>query len=256
MAREQKKRRKRSQKQRKTTLRAQEASTNQRCALGETTNHTPFSSSRKTIKGLEEEVQYLKKKVQEGNQRWYKERRRNARAEKAVGVQKENIHEAKAEAKRLRGLTSMLGKNLDEVRKDADESIRRLQDRIERLERALKDLNQRRVVLWKRCKRLTAAKSALKKRMAEMRKARPATFQMMRKGRYTPEARRLARLLVSSGAAERKVGEAMQDIGSVLGVEIKKRVSARSIQRFVLEKGVAADLQVIYEIIKSASKSC
>ena len=78
MAREQKKRRKRSQKQRKTTLRAQETSTNQRCALGETTNHTPFSSSRKTIKGLEEEVQYLKKKVQEGNQRWYKERRRNA----------------------------------------------------------------------------------------------------------------------------------------------------------------------------------
>lgn len=159
MAREQKKRRKRSQKQRKTTLWAQETSTNQRCALGETTNHTLFSSSRETIKGLEEEVQYLKKKVQEGNQRWYKERRRNARAEKAMGVQKENIHDAKAEARRLRGLTSMLGKNLDEVRKDADESICRLQDRIERLERALKDLNQCQVVLWKRCKRLTAAKS-------------------------------------------------------------------------------------------------
>ena len=42
--------------------------------LGKTTNHTPFSSSRETIKGLEEEVQYLKEKVQEGNQRWYKER--------------------------------------------------------------------------------------------------------------------------------------------------------------------------------------
>jgi len=150
----------------------------------------------------------------------------------------------------------MLGKKLDEVRKDADESIHLLQDRIKRLEGALKDLNQRWVVLWKRCKRLTAAKSALKKRMAEMRKACPATFWMMRKGRYTPEARRLARLLVSSGAAERKVGEAMQEIGSVLGVEIKEWVSTRSIQHFVLEKGVAADLQVIYEIIKSASKSC
>jgi uncharacterized membrane protein YjjP (DUF1212 family) len=79
---------------------------------------------------------------------------------------------------------------------------------------------------------------------------------MMHKGWYTPEARQLARLLVSSGAAECRVGEAMQDIGSVLGVEIKQWVSACSVQRFVLEKGVAADLQVIYEIIKSASKSC
>ena len=86
----------------------------------------------------------------------------------------------------------MLGKNLNEIRKDADESICRLQDRIERLERVLKDLNQHRVVLWKRCKHLTAAKSALKKHMAEMQKACPATFQMMRKSRNTPEARWLA----------------------------------------------------------------
>ena len=154
-----------------------------------------------------------------------------------MGAQKENIHEAKAEARCLRGLTLMLGKNLNEIRKDADESICRLQDRIERLERVLKDLNQHWVILWKRCKHLTAAKSALKKHMAEMQKARPATFQMMRKSWYTPEARWLARLLVSLGTAEHKVGEVMLDIGSVLGVEIKKRVSPRSIQGFVLEKG-------------------
>lgn len=227
----------------------QETSTNRHCALGETTNHIRFPSNAENIKGLEKEIQYLKKKVHEGNQRWYKERQRNAQAEKAAGSQKENLKQVKTEAKCLRGLASMLGKNLDEVMEDANESIRWLKDRIKRLEGSLKDLNQRRVVLWKRCKQLTAAKSALKKHMAEMWKACPATFQMMRKGQYTPEARHLAWLLVSSGAAECRVGEAMQDIGSVLGVEIKQRVSARSVQRFVLEKGVAADIQIIYEII-------
>jgi len=35
----------------------------------------------------------------------------------------------------------------------------------------------------------------------------------------------MVRLLVSLGAAERKVGEAMQEIGSVLGVEIKEQLS-------------------------------
>jgi len=249
MAQEQKKRRKRSNKQRKTIHHVQETSTNRHCALGETTNHIRFPSNAENIKGLEKEIQYLKKKVHEGNQRWYKERQRNAQAEKAAGSQKENLKQVKTEAKCLRGLASMLGKNLDEVMEDANESIRWLKDRIKRLEGSLKDLNQRRVVLWKRCKQLTAAKSALKKHMAEMWKACPATFQMMRKGQYTPEARHLAWLLVSSGAAECRVGEAMQDIGSVLGVEIKQRVSARSVQRFVLEKGVAADIQIIYEII-------
>jgi len=73
MPREQKKRSKRSYKQRKKILHAQETSTNQRSALGDTTNHMPISSNSEVLKGLEEEVQYLKKKVYEGNQRWYKE---------------------------------------------------------------------------------------------------------------------------------------------------------------------------------------
>lgn len=76
---------------------------------------------------------------------------------------------------------------------------------------------------------------------------------MMHKGRYTPAARSLARLLVSTGTAEAKVGNALVEIGDALGIKVNRRMNKRSVQRFILEKGVAADIQLVYEILKSAS---
>ena len=90
--------------------------------------------------------------------------------------------------------------------------------------------------------------------MHEKAKKHPETFRMMHKGRYTPAAHSLARLLVSTGTAEAKVGNALVEIGNALGVKVKRHVSKRSVQRFILEKGVVADIQLVYEILKSASK--
>lgn len=73
---------------------------------------------------------------------------------------------------------------------------------------------------------------------------------MMHKGRYTPAAHSLA----PTGTAEAKVGGALVEIGNTLGVTIKRRMNKRSVQRFILEKGVAADLQLVYEILKSSSE--
>jgi hypothetical protein len=61
--------------------------------------------------------------------------------------------------------------------------------------------------------------------------------------------------LVSTGTAEAKVGDALVEIGNTLGIKVDRHVNRRSVQQFVLEKGVAADIQLVYKIIKSASKS-
>jgi hypothetical protein len=75
------------------------------------------------------------------------------------------------------------------------------------------------------------------------------------KGHYTPVAWSLAHLLVSTGTVEAKVGGALVEIGNALGIKVDRHVNRWLVQWFVLEKGVAADIQLVYEIIKSASKS-
>jgi hypothetical protein len=90
--------------------------------------------------------------------------------------------------------------------------------------------------------------------MQERAKSHPTTFRMMHKGRYTPAARSLARLMVSNGTGEAKVGNALVDIGNALGISVDRRMNKRSVQRCMLEQGVAADIQLVYEILKSGSK--
>ena len=90
--------------------------------------------------------------------------------------------------------------------------------------------------------------------MHEKAKKHPETFHMMHKGCYTPAACSLAHLLVSTGTAEATVGNALVEIRNALGVKVKRHLSKHSVQRFILEKGVVADIQLIYEVLKSAHK--
>jgi hypothetical protein len=61
--------------------------------------------------------------------------------------------------------------------------------------------------------------------------------------------------MVTTGTAEKNVGSALLEVGEVLGVSMGKwRISRRSVQRFMLERGVVADIQLAYEIIKSGRK--
>jgi hypothetical protein len=46
------------------------------------------------------------------------------------------------------------------------------------------------------------------------------------------------------------------DIGSVFGIEVRGQMSRRTVQRIVLEKGVAADMQIVYEIWNPVVSVC
>ncbi|KAJ7829469.1 hypothetical protein B0H13DRAFT_1655732, partial [Mycena leptocephala] len=68
------------------------------------------------------------------------------------------------------------------------------------------------------------------------------------KGTYTVQARKLARIMVDSGCARGKVGPLMQRIGGVFGIYIGREMSRRTVSRAVEEGGVAAKMQIIYEL--------
>lgn len=161
--------------------------------------------------------------------------------EKAATARKIDLKQAKANATHLRGVADMLGKELQDLKETANETTsllqariniflgevgmtHHLQARIKALLEAQKHLTYCRVILWKRCQRLEAAKWRLKKDMHEKAKKHPETFCMMHKGRYTPAARSLTCLLVSTGTAEAKVGNALVEIGNALGVKVRKQI--------------------------------
>ena len=185
--------------------------------------------------------------------KYWNAHRKNYRQKKAYEAKKIDHNRIKEEAYRMRGALVMLGKELEEVKTGHKESLRLLNERIKKLEAAKKDLQHERTILRKRNKRINAALNKLNKRVRD--KKLHSTLRLTQKGVYTIQARALARLMVSTGTAEAKVGETLQEIGKSLGVDIPEKMSKRTIQRSILEVGVAADIQLGYEMAKTDSKN-
>ncbi len=258
MTRSRKKRHFRSYKQRSNPEIARDARRERgSCYTGKgAENFRPPLSPIKAINNLQQEVVFYKKKAEvETKQKWNAQRR-NARLKKTLEAQKVDLKAVKAEAYQLQSTLAFMGKEIGEVRSAADNTVRVLEGRIANLEAQMKDLNHERKILKKRNKRLILAKQALKKQITEKKRNSPALFRLTYRGQYTAQARSLARLMVTTGTAEENVGLALSEVGEALGVSMgKRRMSRRSVQRFMLERGVAADMQIAYEIIKSGRKS-
>ncbi|EED83824.1 predicted protein, partial [Postia placenta Mad-698-R] len=73
-------------------------------------------------------------------------------------------------------------------------------------------------------------------------------YSLVCNGRYTPKARALARTLACSGCSQRQISNVLNAVASTLGISIKHRMSQRTVQRVIIEGGVAADIQLGYEI--------
>ncbi|KAK6987848.1 hypothetical protein R3P38DRAFT_2574273, partial [Favolaschia claudopus] len=61
---------------------------------------------------------------------------------------------------------------------------------------------------------------------------------------YKVELRAIARVLVSSGCKEGKVGQLLQDIAKIFGVDLDRAMSRRTVRRAVLEGLVASQVQL------------
>ncbi|KAJ7604097.1 hypothetical protein DFH06DRAFT_1349727 [Mycena polygramma] len=96
-------------------------------------------------------------------------------------------------------------------------------------------------------KRLDRAAGVMARTVARIEK-KPGVSKVTRSGIYTSQTRRLARTMVQSGCARGKVGPLMSEIASVFGVKISRKMSRRTVSRAILEGGVAASMQMTYEI--------
>jgi len=68
-----------------------------------------------------------------------------------------------------------------------------------------------------------------------------------------PAAWSLACLMVATGTAEAKVGSTLVQIRNALRVTIDQQMNKCSVQCLMLEQGIAADIQLVYDILKSGS---
>lgn len=64
----------------------------------------------------------------------------------------------------------------------------------------------------------------------------------------------MARYLASVGTAEKKIGETIKMIRDMIGVEVDQVMDSRTVERAIFKSGVAAELQLGYEMAKSNSK--
>ncbi|KAJ6451181.1 hypothetical protein C8R45DRAFT_1113723 [Mycena sanguinolenta] len=67
-------------------------------------------------------------------------------------------------------------------------------------------------------------------------------------GTYTADARAMARALVRAGCSQEKVGEMIQYVGRMAGRSVHQRMSRRTVQRALIEGGVAARIQLAHEM--------
>ncbi|KAJ7681294.1 hypothetical protein B0H17DRAFT_867112, partial [Mycena rosella] len=70
---------------------------------------------------------------------------------------------------------------------------------------------------------------------------------LKRNGVYTPEARALARMIERTGCAQGKVGSVIKYVAKAAGLKLKGTMSRRTVQRALMEGGVAARVQIAYE---------
>ena len=73
----------------------------------------------------------------------------------------------------------------------------------------------------------------------------------MQRGTYTPKARALARVIAHSGCARKNVGKVMKDVGEFLGIKVKRSMSRQTVGCSILEGGIAAKVQLGFELTKA-----
>jgi hypothetical protein len=81
------------------------------------------------------------------------------------------------------------------------------------------------------------------------------TYRMLHKGTYLVGIRKLIRALVKSGCSQEHVGPMIRMVGETIGVRVRGKLSRRTVSRCIREGGVAARIQLGYELAQAKSTS-
>lgn len=192
-------------------------------------------------------------KAKNATKKYQMSQRRAKRMEDANIKHKAHLAALKDENEKLRREAGNSEKENQKLHRDINQVLWDLQNRIAKLSEERKELQREKTNLSRKASRFRAMKKALQER-ARQSASRGHFFKLTHQGVYTKQARRLARYLSSVGTAEAKVGEAISAVGKVIGVEVDRIMDKRTVKRAVLESGVAAEIQLGYEMAKSDSE--
>jgi hypothetical protein len=93
------------------------------------------------------------------------------------------------------------------------------------------------------------AKALDKAKNAEANSKKKSNWSLIEKGRYTPAARAIVRVLDKAGCAQGKVASIISYIVGQAGLKVKGRMSRHTVQRALIEGGVAARIQLAHEMV-------
>jgi hypothetical protein len=200
------------------------------------------------------QVKIYQIKARNTQKRYWKLLRRAKRVEENNSKQKEHLKALKNENTWLQREVDQSSKANKKLNDDMTYILHGLQSRITKLLDECKQLRREQAKFKRKALRINTLKSSMREQ-ARRSSLRGPVFKLMHKGVYTRQARQLARYLSSVGTAEAKVGEAIVSVGKMIGVEVDRVMDKRTVKRAMLESGVAAEIQLGYEMVKSERKS-
>lgn len=184
---------------------------------------------------------------QHSENRFRNERRKTQRLEKRMNLLKDDHKASKAEIKCLQRVAKKSDLELKNTQEDHSRIVKTYETTISKSRETVKTMRKMNRALKARSDR---APGILKKAVQKSR-LRSETIKLTQRGTYTPKARALARVIAHSGCARENVGKVMKDVGEFLGIKVKRSMSRRTVGRSILEGGIAAKVQLGFELTKA-----
>lgn len=197
-----------------------------------------------------EALQILENKAHALHTKYWNAQRRAHRLSKANAARKRENKQLKMENIALKKASDRHTRDFHILQDGSSAELQRINREINVLREERQDHLKAKKLLRRRQQRLCQRIITMKER-DRISSRRGRVVALMRKGAYTVQARAMARYLVKTGTAEKHVGHAIKHLGGMLGIEVNHVMSKRTVQRAILEEGVASDIQLGFEMAKS-----
>ena len=199
--------------------------------------------------------------AQERADKWYAAYRVDHKKASRTKIAKEKLGEQLAILKSLKTASekdmgiafNLLQEQNDNLEESLAEIIEDCASEALRWKKRLVESRDRVRALQMRSTRAPAVQEkAIQKAIIQLEKDE-TVYKLMEKGVYTPQARALARTLVTAGCTQDFVGVLIQKICGTVGVTVEERMSRHTVARAVAEGGIAAKMQLAYELAEADS---
>lgn len=204
---------------------------------------------RKAIKEITTRANHYKSRAEYNEKRFRSERRKTQRWQAQRKSMKIDLASMKQEIQSLQ----IAAKKMERASVQAHESYKITVENLSRKNSKTQEI----LAFLRKTNRTLKARADrapdVLARAVQKARLRPRTAKLTKLGVYTPEARALARFVAKSGCAREKVGPLIRDIANFFGITVKNAMSRRSVGRAILEGGIAAEVQLGYELTNTES---